>query len=92
MKSPRTSQVARDHRAVWRLAADRVVVRRVGDHGPDAAAEVTGSAILVWLALEEPRTTAELLDELSDYADPAAELENALTLLHEHEWIERRVS
>jgi hypothetical protein len=43
---------------VWRLAPGRVLVRRVGGHGEDAAAELFGEAALAWIALDEPGTIA----------------------------------
>ena len=45
---------------VWRLARDRVLVRRVGDHGDAAAVDLLGAAAVVWVAAEAPSTLEEL--------------------------------
>jgi hypothetical protein len=76
-------------RAVWRLADDRVVVRTVGDRTLHAEAEMTGSAVVVWLSLDEPQTAEGLRAALATAgcADPDAELELALGLLGEHRLI-----
>lgn len=50
---------------VWRLGPDRVLVRRIGDHGDDAAAELMGAAALVWVALDEPGTVRAVTARLS---------------------------
>ena len=78
-----TLQYARTPRVLWRLAPDCVIVRRVGDSTPDAAAEVTGSAAVLWMALEGARSEAQLYAELqaAGCVDPAAELQLALHLL-----------
>jgi hypothetical protein len=74
---------------VWRRAADRVLVRRVGDHSDRAASELTGAAALVWLALETPLPRAPLRAELaaSGAEDPDTELDRALGLLRDHDLI-----
>lgn len=52
---------------VWRLAPDRVLVRRVWPkEGEDEAADLLGVAALIWVALDEPATVAELDDRLTD--------------------------
>ena len=68
---------------LWRLAADRVVVRPVGNRSPDAPAEIAGSAAVVWMALVVPRNRTELRTELkaAGCADPVTEVEVALSLL-----------
>ena len=48
---------------VWRLARDRVLVRRVGDHSDAAAIDLLGAAAVVWVAAEEPLTSDELAAE-----------------------------
>ena len=45
---------------VWRLATDRVIVRRVGT-ADDTMTELHGAAALVWVALDEPGTTADVV-------------------------------
>jgi hypothetical protein len=45
---------------VWRLARDRVLVRRVGDHGDSAAIDLLGAAAVVWVASEVPLSPEEL--------------------------------
>ncbi len=82
-ESTATPQYARAARVLWRLAPDRVIVRRVGDRTADAAAELTGSAAVLWLALQSPRSEAQLCAELqaAGSADPAKELHVALAML-----------
>jgi hypothetical protein len=48
---------------VWRLAPDRVLVRRIG-HTDEQLLEVLGDAALVWLALDEPATEQEISERL----------------------------
>ncbi|MFZ4718486.1 MAG: hypothetical protein ACOYMR_03615 [Ilumatobacteraceae bacterium] len=45
---------------VWRLAHDRLLLRRIGARDPHAMVEVVGDALLVWVALDEPGTCAEV--------------------------------
>ena len=80
---------ARAPDVLWRLAADRVVVRRVRDASPDAPAEIAGSAAVLWLALAVPRSAAELRAELeaAGWTDPAAEVDTAMCLLLGHRLI-----
>ena len=52
---------ARSPDVVWRLGPDRVLVRRVGGRGEDAAAELLGAAALVWIAVVEPASRNEFL-------------------------------
>jgi hypothetical protein len=49
---------------VWRLAADRVIVRRVGT-ADGAMTELHGGAALVWVALDEPGTTADVVRRIA---------------------------
>ncbi len=46
---------------LWRLAHDRVLVRHALT---GATAELSGSAALAWVAVEEPMTVHEVRDEL----------------------------
>lgn len=50
---------------VWRLGPDRVLVRRVGAIGHDAAADLLGDAALVWIALDEPGTTSAIIERIA---------------------------
>jgi hypothetical protein len=51
------ASIARGEGLVWRVASDRVVVRRVGS---SHAIELLGPTALVWAALDEPQTVAAL--------------------------------
>ena len=52
---------ARQVEALWRLAPDRVLVRRPWPKdGQDDAADLLGMAALVWIALDEPGSVAEI--------------------------------
>jgi hypothetical protein len=59
---------------LWRVAPDRVLVRRPWpQEGQDEAADLLGMAALVWIALDEPGSVAEILerlDEAGDDSDP----------------------
>ncbi len=57
---------ARSREVVWRFGIDRVLVRRPGRRDDDAAADLIGNAALVWVALDDPATTAELLERMHD--------------------------
>ncbi len=50
---PQTRDVRADD-LVWRLARDRVPVRRVGDHGDTAAVDLLGAAAVVWVGADVP--------------------------------------
>ena len=70
---------------LWRNAPDRVLVRRVGHEGLD----LFGVAAMVWLALDTPRTIAELEREIEslfeESADVAADVgETVEALVVEH--------
>ena len=61
---------------VWRLGPDRVLVRRIGAHGDDAAADLLGEAALVWIALDEPLPDErlwELIDDAAGSIEPLVE-------------------
>jgi hypothetical protein len=60
-----TAAIARAPGLVWRLATDRVLVRRVGARGEGAALDLLGSAALVWVALDAPRDLDDLAAELA---------------------------
>ncbi len=91
--SDQTSAYCRSSNVLWRLAVERVIVRRVGDRSPMAAGEVAGSAAVVWLALDRPRTAIELKSalEAAACADPSAELELALIMLRDCRLIEEEL-
>jgi hypothetical protein len=70
---------------VWRLGPDRVLVRRVGGQGEDAAAELMGAAALVWVVLDEPATVKGVMDRLpSEGLDVGA---SDLELLVDRRWL-----
>jgi hypothetical protein len=71
------ASIARGEGLVWRLANDRVVVRRVG---ASDAVELFGAAALVWAALDEPRSVADLAGDLDL---DAAGVEDAIGVLVE---------
>ena len=83
---------------VWRVAPDRVLVRRVddgeprsaddGDNDVDDAADLMGAAALVWVALEEPATAAQIVERLghADLARPTAEIADVARQLVEAGW------
>lgn len=77
-------------RVLWRAAADRVVLRHCGPCADRAANEISGWAALLWLALDRPRSLADLIGELerSGYAEPDTQLQVALSLLLDHWLIE----
>jgi hypothetical protein len=64
---------ARDPRLIWRVAADRVLTRRVGDHSEQSTSEVTGPAAVLFLALDRPLTVDELATELALAGSPQAD-------------------
>ena len=51
---------------VWRTAADRVLLQRVGGPPEQAAFELSGPVALVWLALDEPGTAADIAARLAE--------------------------
>lgn len=52
--------------ALWRRSLDSVLVLRPGD---DEVTRIGGSGLVVWLALDEARSTDELARELSEAFD-----------------------
>ena len=90
MADPSTDDTAatweREPNVVWRLGPDRVLVRRVGGDGLD----LVGAAALVWIALDAPRTRADLIAELSSVSAAAAEpseLDAAVSELLQHQLV-----
>lgn len=73
---------------VWRLASDRVLVRRVGDLTDAGCADLIGVAAAVWVGLDQPATEAELAARLTE-ADIDADCTKALHELVETGWILR---
>ena len=69
---------------VWRLARDRVLVRRVGVHGDTAAIDLLGAAAVVWVAAEEPLTPDALAAETELSGDAIAE---SIELLVDGRWL-----
>ena len=84
-----TRRYARMSGVLWRAASDRVLLRRVCDYSPDSAADLTGSAALLWVALDEPLSASELRSELAiaGYADVIAECDLAISMLLDHRLI-----
>ena len=62
MSGPTYARVAD---TVWRLAADRVIVRHASIDADDTGVDVTGLAALVWVALDEPASVDELAVRLA---------------------------
>jgi hypothetical protein len=69
---------------VWRLARDRILLRRVGDHGDTAAVDLLGAAAVVWVAAEEPLTPEQLAAETEL---DAATVDDSIALLVEGRWL-----
>ena len=61
-----TARFSRPENVVWRLAPDRVLVRRVGDLSDDGCADLIGFAAAVWVGLDEPASLTELRARLAD--------------------------
>lgn len=83
---------ARLTQVVWRLAPDRVLVRRVWPEiGREEAADLLGSAAMVWIALDQPGTAQDIIDRLAevDQVVELGDLETTLRQLIEHGWIVR---
>ena len=76
---------------VWRLASDRVLVRRIGDLTDDGCADLIGFAAAVWVALDEPASLGELSARLADAGIDSidADLVDAVAALVERGWIEQ---
>ena len=49
---------------VWRVAADRVLLHRIGVPLAEAALELSGRVAFVWAALDEPGTAVEIADRM----------------------------
>lgn len=84
---------------VWYQRAEGALHRRVGGEGVLAAADhdrfevLSETAEQVWRRLEDPRTGAELVDELAaDYGEPpeqiASQVETLLGELARLGWVE----
>jgi hypothetical protein len=84
MSGPTSTRYTRADDLVWRLARDRVLVRRVGDHGDTAASDLIGAAAVVWVAAEEPLTLEELATETEL---DSATLTDSIALLVEGRWL-----
>ena len=68
---------------VWRALSDRVLVHRVGASPDEAAAELSGPVVMVWIALDEPASVPEIRRRLTEasvtVANPEAELDRLLS-------------
>ncbi|MGB9345919.1 MAG: hypothetical protein WCA90_07780 [Ilumatobacteraceae bacterium] len=89
-----TARFSRSDDVVWRLASDRVLVRRVGDLTDDGCADLIGYAAAVWVALDEPASLPELSARLADAGIDTvdvnrADLVDAVDALVERRWIEQ---
>jgi len=79
---------------VWRLAPDRVLVRRPWPKdGQDEAADLLGLAALIWIALDEPGTVTDLVERLADAGDAtegvvSADVTDTLDQLLATGWVE----
>lgn len=79
------SRLARRSDVLWRLGADRVLVRRVGADGLD----LVGAAALVWVALDEPAELEALSAELRALSDEPVDVGAAVSELESAGLIER---
>ena len=89
-----TARFSRPADVVWRLASDRVLVRRVGDLTDDGCADLIGYVAAVWVALDEPASLPELSARLADAGIDTvdvnrADLVDAVDALVERRWIEQ---
>lgn len=75
------ARYARAPGVVWRLAGDRVLVRRAGSGAVDAAADLLGAAAMVWVALDEPRRADEVAAEVAEVMAATPPLDEALAAL-----------
>ncbi len=66
---------------VWRALSDRVLVHRVGASPDEAAAELSGPVVMVWLALDEPASVPEIRRRLAEASVTVADLEAELDRL-----------
>jgi len=83
--TPLAASFQRSPRTVWRLASDRVLIRRVDSEDP-IAEDLFGAAARVWVAADEPRDVSDLAHETDLDIDV---VEQALDLLVDHRWIEQ---
>ncbi|MFT6390609.1 MAG: hypothetical protein ACJA14_000116 [Ilumatobacter sp.] len=75
--------------AVWRLAPDRVIVRRASAGSDDAGADVWGLAAMVWAALDEPGSVVDLAERLAaeELAVNDADLGTVVSQLVDAGWL-----
>ena len=65
--TPQPTRYIRQAEVVWRLGPDRVLVRRPWPkHDQEAAADLLGLTALVWIALDEQGTLAEIEQRVTD--------------------------
>lgn len=86
------SRYVRAPGVLWRQSADVMLVRTVSD--PDIL-ELSGTGLLLWLALVEPATAAELAADLADAVGApvsvvARDVRAALTGLEQRGLVARR--
>ncbi len=76
------ARFARAPGVVWRLAGDRVLVRRAFAAGAevDDAADLLGAAAMAWVALDEARRADEVAAEVASTVGPMAGLDVARAL------------
>ena len=94
MNTTGAATFSRPEAVVWRLAPDRVLVRRVGDLSDDGCADLIGFAAAVWVGLDEPASLAELRERLADAGidtvdDNRVDFVEAVAALVERGWIEQ---
>ncbi len=68
---------------MWRLAPDRVIVRKITDPAGNAA-DLFGPAALIWVAAEEPISAAQLV---ADTGTPSAVAAQTITILIDGGWL-----
>lgn len=76
----------RDPAVLSRIGTDRVLVRRVDGAALDPALDLVGPPALVWVALDQPGTVADLADRLGDAAlfTGTDEIEQVLASMADH--------
>lgn len=84
------TRYARATGVLWRLADDRVLVRRAGDPATAMEAVLHGATAVVWLALDGPRSEDELCTELAAAGStaPGSDVAAALAILCDHRLVE----
>ena len=89
MSSPTFERVAD---AVWRLGPDRVIARHASIDADDASVDLTGLAALVWVALDESGSVAEIDDRLSvdGLGAPLDDVQTVVDQLVDAGWLRRR--